>query len=201
ALPIFRVVDRRERHLARQAETDFRRVDAEEAQPEVAERAHREGVAVVHRLVRRVDALRIRAEAEVPGDLVLDGFECIGHGVLSYADGAQGCRRSATAATSPLHRARCALPLSNPECPRMTSTRASTADKRRAFHQLHAAGCFVIPSPWDVGSARMLQGLGFKALATTSSGFAWSHGRADNSVTRDMVLAHLADIVAATDVP
>ena len=83
----------------------------------------------------------------------------------------------------------------------MTSTRASTADKRRAFHQLHAAGCFVIPNPWDVGSARMLQGLGFKALATTSSGFAWSHGRADNSVTRDMVLAHLADIVAATDVP
>jgi len=83
----------------------------------------------------------------------------------------------------------------------MTSTRASTADKRRAFHQLHAAGCFVIPNPWDVGSARMLQGLGFKALATTSSGFAWSHGHADNSVTRDMVLAHLADIVAATDVP
>ena len=83
----------------------------------------------------------------------------------------------------------------------MTSTRASTADKRRAFHQLHEAGCFVIPNPWDVGSARMLQGLGFKALATTSSGFAWSHGRADNSVTRDMVLAHLADIVAATDVP
>jgi len=83
----------------------------------------------------------------------------------------------------------------------MTSTRASTADKRRAFHQLHEAGCFVIPNPWDVGSARMLQGLGFKALATTSSGFAWSHGHADNSVTRDMVLAHLADIVAATDVP
>ena len=83
----------------------------------------------------------------------------------------------------------------------MTSTRASTADKRRAFHQLHAAGCFVIPNPWDVGSARMLQGLGFKALATTSSGFAWSHGHADNSVTRDMALAHLADIVAATDVP
>ncbi|HEV8314739.1 MAG TPA: isocitrate lyase/phosphoenolpyruvate mutase family protein [Burkholderiaceae bacterium] len=77
----------------------------------------------------------------------------------------------------------------------------STADKRRSFHRLHEAGCFVIPNPWDVGSARMLQGLGFKALATTSSGFAWSHGRADNSVTREMVLAHLADIVAATDVP
>src|SRR5438132_11246870 len=88
-----------------------------------------------------------------------------------------------------------------PECPRMTSTRASTADKRRAFHQLHEAGCFVIPNPWDVGSARMLQGLGFKALATTSSGFAWSQGRADNSVSREMVLAHLADIVAATDLP
>jgi len=77
----------------------------------------------------------------------------------------------------------------------------STADKRRSFHRLHEAGCFVIPNPWDVGSARMLQGLGFKALATTSSGFAWSQGRADNSVSREMVLAHLADIVAATDLP
>ena len=83
----------------------------------------------------------------------------------------------------------------------MTQTPASIADKRRAFHRLHEAGCFVIPNPWDVGSARMLQGLGFKALATTSSGFAWSQGRADNSVSRERVLAHLADIVAATDLP
>jgi 2-methylisocitrate lyase-like PEP mutase family enzyme len=83
----------------------------------------------------------------------------------------------------------------------MTSRSASTTDKRRTFHQLHASGCFVIPNPWDVGSARYLQGLGFKALATTSSGFAWSKGRADNHVTRDMVLAHLAEIVDATDLP
>ena len=83
----------------------------------------------------------------------------------------------------------------------MTTTRPTIADKRRAFHQLHAAGCFVIPNPWDVGSALYLQHLGFKALATTSSGFAWSHGRADNAMTREQVLTHLASIVAATDVP
>jgi 2-methylisocitrate lyase-like PEP mutase family enzyme len=83
----------------------------------------------------------------------------------------------------------------------MTDTRPSTDDKRRAFRQLHEAGCFVIPNPWDVGSALYLQSLGFKALATTSSGFAWSQGRADNGITRDMALAHLRAMVAATDVP
>ena len=83
----------------------------------------------------------------------------------------------------------------------MTEHRPSISDKRRGFHKLHESGCFVIPNPWDVGSARYLQGLGFKALATTSSGFAWSRGHADNSITRDMALAHLHEIVAATDVP
>ena len=83
----------------------------------------------------------------------------------------------------------------------MNPMHPSSADKRRAFRQLHEAGCFVIPNPWDTGSARMLQGLGFKALATTSSGFAWSRGHPDNGVTRDMALAHLRDMVAATDVP
>lgn len=78
---------------------------------------------------------------------------------------------------------------------------ASVSEKRAAFHALHKSGCFVIPNPWDIGSARWLQGLGFKALASTSSGFAWSKGFADNRVTRDMVLAHLSDLVAATDVP
>ena len=80
-------------------------------------------------------------------------------------------------------------------------TSTSTADKRRAFRQLHEAGCFVIPNPWDIGSARLLQGFGFKALATTRSGFAWSRGHPANGVTRDMALAHLHEIVAATDVP
>jgi len=79
--------------------------------------------------------------------------------------------------------------------------RLSVADKRRAFHQLHQSGCFVIPNPWDVGSARFLQSLGFKALATTSSGFAWSQGYADGAVPRDQVLAHLSAMVEATDVP
>ena len=83
----------------------------------------------------------------------------------------------------------------------MTTTRPTVADKRRAFAQLHASGCFVIPNPWDVGSARYLQSLGFAALATTSSGFAWSHGHADNAITRDMALAHLHEMVEATDVP
>ena len=83
----------------------------------------------------------------------------------------------------------------------MAQTRPSVADKRRAFQQLHEAGCFVIPNPWDVGSALYLQSLGFKALATTSSGFAWSRGRADGAISRDMALAHLQEIVAATDLP
>jgi len=74
-------------------------------------------------------------------------------------------------------------------------------EKRRVFRQLHETGTFVIPNPWDTGSARMLHGLGFKALATTSSGFAWSQGRADNTVPRDRVLAHIRQIVDATDLP
>ena len=81
------------------------------------------------------------------------------------------------------------------------TTAPSIADKRRSFHQLHQSGCFAIPNPWDVGSARWLQGLGFKALASTSSGLAWSRGYADNHITRDMALAHLHDLVAATDIP
>ena len=83
----------------------------------------------------------------------------------------------------------------------MAAARPSIADKRRSFRELHAAGCFVIPNPWDAGSARYLQSLGFKALATTSSGFAWSQARADNGVERDTVLAHLAAMVASTDLP
>ena len=83
----------------------------------------------------------------------------------------------------------------------MTAPQASITDKRRVFQQLHQSGCFVIPNPWDVGSARFLQGLGFKALATTSSGFAWSRARPDNGISREMALAHLQQMVAATDVP
>jgi 2-methylisocitrate lyase-like PEP mutase family enzyme len=75
------------------------------------------------------------------------------------------------------------------------------ADKRRAFRELHHRGCFVIPNPWDVGSAMYLQSLGFKALATTSSGFAWSCARPDGALSREQTLAHLHEMVAATDVP
>jgi 2-methylisocitrate lyase-like PEP mutase family enzyme len=74
-------------------------------------------------------------------------------------------------------------------------------EKRVAFRALHASGCFMLPNPWDTGSARYLASLGFQAIATTSSGFAWSTGRADNHVTREIILAHLRDIVAATDLP
>jgi 2-methylisocitrate lyase-like PEP mutase family enzyme len=66
---------------------------------------------------------------------------------------------------------------------------------------LHASGCFVLPNPWDIGSARMLQHLGFEALASTSSGYAWSTGRADYAVTRDDVLQHLTALSAAVDLP
>ena len=75
------------------------------------------------------------------------------------------------------------------------------SEKRRAFRALHQSGCFVIPNPWNVGSARYLQGLGFKALATTSAGFAHAQGYSDGDVTRDMMLAHFREISQATDVP
>jgi 2-methylisocitrate lyase-like PEP mutase family enzyme len=83
----------------------------------------------------------------------------------------------------------------------MTVMRPSIADKRRAFRKLHESGCFVIPNPWDVGSALYLQSLGFKALASTSSGFAWSRGRPDGGISRDQALNHLRDLVTATDLP
>ena len=80
---------------------------------------------------------------------------------------------------------------------------ASQAEKAAAFRRLHEAGCFVIPNPWDAGSAKMLARLGFKALATTSAGFAFSIGRPDGegAVNRDEALAHAAQIVAATELP
>lgn len=83
----------------------------------------------------------------------------------------------------------------------MTPSRPSVADKRRTFQQLHESGCFAIPNPWDIGSARFLQSLGFKALATTSSGFAWSQGRPDAAGSLDAALAHLHAMAAATDLP
>jgi 2-methylisocitrate lyase-like PEP mutase family enzyme len=83
----------------------------------------------------------------------------------------------------------------------MTSLRPSDADKRRAFRALHQSGCFVIPNPWNVGTARYLQSQGFKALATTSSGFAHAQGYADGAMSRDRVLAHLRELANAVDVP
>jgi 2-methylisocitrate lyase-like PEP mutase family enzyme len=71
-----------------------------------------------------------------------------------------------------------------------------------AFRRLHESGCFVMPNPWDEGSARWLRGQGFKALASTSAGFAFTQGRADQDVPRDMMLAHLAELVKAVpDLP
>jgi len=75
------------------------------------------------------------------------------------------------------------------------------ADRRRTFRSLHEKGCFVLPNPWDVGSARYLQSLGFKALATTSAGAAYAVALPDGGVPRDAMLAHIAALVAATDVP
>lgn len=77
----------------------------------------------------------------------------------------------------------------------------TVAQKRADFRALHEQGCFVIPNPWDTGSARYLEGMGFKALATTSSGFAWSQGYADGALSREYILAHLGELVEATDLP
>jgi 2-methylisocitrate lyase-like PEP mutase family enzyme len=78
---------------------------------------------------------------------------------------------------------------------------SALAARRHAFRQLHESGCFVMPNPWAIGSARYLQRLGFKALATTSSGVAWSQGRCDGGLDRQDVLDHLRDMAAATDLP
>jgi 2-methylisocitrate lyase-like PEP mutase family enzyme len=77
----------------------------------------------------------------------------------------------------------------------------TTADKRATFRRMHEAGCFVLPNPFDAGSAKTLQNLGFKALASTSAGFAWTIGKADNHVTLDDVCAHLTALCAAVDLP
>jgi 2-methylisocitrate lyase-like PEP mutase family enzyme len=78
---------------------------------------------------------------------------------------------------------------------------AEFEDRIRRFHELHASGCFVMPNPWDIGSARALAGLGFQALATTSAGFAWSIGRRDQNVSVDDALAHLTVLAAAVALP
>jgi 2-methylisocitrate lyase-like PEP mutase family enzyme len=84
-----------------------------------------------------------------------------------------------------------------------TDARAAFDARRRAFRALHEEGCFVIPNPWDVGSARYLQHLGFPALATTSAGFAFSRGLPDSdaAVGLERSLSHIAEIAAAVDLP
>src|SRR3569833_965962 len=77
----------------------------------------------------------------------------------------------------------------------------SIADKRATFREIHESGCFVIPNPFDAGTARYLQSLGFRALATTSAGAAWSVGKPAGGVPRDLLLAHIRFIVEATDLP
>ena len=80
-------------------------------------------------------------------------------------------------------------------------TPSALAERRRLFRELHASGCFVIPNPWDTGAARLLAGLGFRALATTSSGFAWSLGLQDNHVPLAEALAHFRALVRAVPLP
>jgi len=83
----------------------------------------------------------------------------------------------------------------------MKAATPDLATRRRAFRKLHETGCFVLPNPWDAGSARYLERLGFQALATTSSGGAWAHGRADGSFTLEETLGYVRDIAEATGLP
>src|SRR5436309_7607202 len=75
------------------------------------------------------------------------------------------------------------------------------AERRTTFRQLHEKGCFALPNPWDPGTAKYLQHLGFKAIASTSAGFAFSRGLPDGSVSRDEMIAHIRELVEATDIP
>lgn len=77
----------------------------------------------------------------------------------------------------------------------------TVSEKRAAFRALHASGCFVLPNPWDLGSAQALAGMGFQALATTSSGHAWSRARADGQLSRAETLAHMREMAQASDLP
>jgi methylisocitrate lyase len=79
--------------------------------------------------------------------------------------------------------------------------KSSAAERCRVFRDLHQSGCFMIPNPWDAGSARLLERLGFPALATTSSGFAWTLGKRDNHVTLAEALTHLRSVTQAVNVP
>src|SRR5712691_8373020 len=88
--------------------------------------------------------------------------------------------------------------------PSLATPRAALSDRRKTFRARHERGCFVIPNPWDVGSARYLQHLGFPALATTSAGFAFSQGLPDSGddvASRERTLTHIASITTAVDLP
>lgn len=80
-------------------------------------------------------------------------------------------------------------------------TRPTVSDKRAAFREMHHAGCFLLPNPWDAGSARLLERLGYRALATTSAGYAWSQGQADGQLSRDDTLAHMRYMATMSDLP
>lgn len=80
-------------------------------------------------------------------------------------------------------------------------THPTVSDKRAAFREMHRAGCFLLPNPWDAGGARLLERLGYRALATTSAGYAWSQGQADGQLSRDDTLAHMRYMAAMSDLP
>jgi methylisocitrate lyase len=82
-----------------------------------------------------------------------------------------------------------------------SSTSLATGPRIAEFRRLHQTGCFVMPNPWDIGSARILVGLGFPAIATTSAGMAWSLGRRDNDISVDVALAHLRALAGCVEVP
>jgi 2-methylisocitrate lyase-like PEP mutase family enzyme len=77
----------------------------------------------------------------------------------------------------------------------------TVAERRARFRELHADGLFVMPNPWDIGSAKLLATCGFEALATTSAGFAWALGKHDQTVARDELVAHVTELAAATELP
>src|SRR5712691_13145094 len=95
-------------------------------------------------------------------------------------------------------RSRCRIAVHDRDQPE-TRQRVAMTPRVAEFRRLHEAGCFVMPNPWDIGSARILVGLGFPALATTSAGLAWSLGRRDNEISLEVSLAHLRAIAACVE--
>ena len=173
---------------------------------ELAERSQSSRSRVSHAVARLEEAGWVRRES-VPDDrraalavLTDEGFAALAAAAPGHVEGVRRHLLDRLTPAQVVALRRISEAVRDPLIRRSGSMNVHS-DRVAAFHKLHASGCFVMPNPWDVGTARVLAGLGFPALATTSAGFAWSLGRTDDGVTLDEALEHLRAVVDAVDLP